>query len=139
MPRKKDTKKDPMHIDFYIELCKKDGDLEKANEFREIKQRNLRLQRMNVGEVITFEELITLPEGYKYISSCNGSVDIEEMCDLEIKDGKICWSQSSGDPVIEMGTGPVRNIPHCSDSDYEFTLYHIKAKIKVKKATKKKK
>jgi len=129
---KRNTKKDPMHVDYYIELCKKDGNHEMAQEFREIKQRNNTLKKLGVGKIITFEELVKLPEGYKYVSSCSGEIDVEEMSDLEVKDGKIYWSQSSGDPVIEMGTGEVKNIPHCSDDEYEFTLYHLLPKVKKK-------
>ncbi len=133
MTQKKRKNKDPMHIDNLIVMCKKEGNYEMAEEFKEIKQRNNQLKKFRAGNVITFEELAKLPEGYKYISVCSGCVDVEEMNDLEIKDGIASWSQSSGDPRLEMGIGEIKNIPHCSDSDYEFTLYHILPKEKNKK------
>ncbi len=128
MPRKKDTKKDPMHIDFLIEYYKKNGELEKMSELKDKKKSIERLNKLGRGDVITFEELVKLPEGYKYISSCNGSANIEKMSDLKVEDGVVSWSESTGDPSLEIGTGAVRNIPHCSDDEYEFTLYHINKK-----------
>lgn len=128
MSRKKDTKKDPMHIDFLIELYRKEGNFEKVSELKDRKKNIERLNKLGRGDVITFEELVNLPEGYEYISSCSGSSTIEKMSDLKVEDGIISWSESTGDPRLEIGTGDVRNIPHCSDDEYEFTLYHINKK-----------
>lgn len=108
------------------------GDTEKVAEIEKLKRIIKNLKKLKAGKRITFEELINLPEGYKYISDCNGSIDIEEMTGLKVEGSTISWSQSSGDPKIEMGKGEVKNIPHCSDGDYEFTLYHILPK-KLKK------
>ena len=119
-----------MHIDFYIELYKKDGNYEKVEELKNIKCINKELKRLRAGDIITFDELIKLPDGYKYISNCNGSVDLEEMTNLEVKNGIISWSQSTGEPEIELGEGDVKNITHRSDSDYKFTIYHILKKNK---------
>lgn len=134
MAKKKKKNKDPLYIDNLIAMCKKEGNDEMAERFEEIKAVNKELRKVRAGAVITFEELVNLPEGYKYVSNCSGNVDIEEMCQLEVKDEIISWSQSTGDPRIEMGTGDVRDVPHCSDDEYCFTLYHIlPKKTKTKK------
>lgn len=130
MAKKRDTKKDPMHIDFYIEMFRKNGDFERVEEFKDVKNTNKQLKKIRAGNIITFEELVNLPEGYEYISNCSGNIDVEIMTDLKVEGIKISWSQSSGDSEIEIGVGEVKNIPHCSDGDYEFTLYHINPKKK---------
>ncbi len=128
MKRKKDTKKDPMHIDFYIELFRKEGDFDKMYDLKDVKSRNKQLKKVRAGKTITFEELINIPDGYKYI--CNG--DLETMAQLVVENDKISWSTSTGDPEIEIGIGEVRNVPHCSDDEYLITLHHIIPKEKKK-------
>lgn len=134
---KKKKNKDPLHIDNLIKMCKKEGNYEMAEEFQEAKSIARELKHLRAGNVITFEELVKLPEGYKYISNCSGSIDVEEMTDLRVEGGLVMWSQSTGDPEIELGTGEVRRIPHTADSEYEFTLYHILPKPPRKKVGRK--
>lgn len=136
---KKKKNKDPLHIDNLIKMCRKEGNEYLAEAFEEAKDVVRELKRLRAGEVITFEEFIKLPEGYKYISNCSGSIDVEELADLRVEGGFVKWSQSTGDPEIELGTGEVRRIPHESDNEYEFTLYHILPKPPRKKIIKKKK
>lgn len=134
---KRNTKKDPLHIDNIIAMCKKEGMNGTADRLRELKWANKELKKLRAGDVITFEELPNLPKDYKHICRTNKDdeeylIEVEELSDLQIKDGEASWSNSNGDPDIEMGTGPIRDIPHSGNDEYTYTLYHILPKEKKK-------